>query len=74
MARGDYEEASGGLYARYDNWCEREHHRAYGTRRFAAELESRGYQRRHTKSGAVWISAFASEILDHPHVATELLP
>lgn len=53
--RGDYEEASGALYARYDFWCEREHHRAYGTRRFAAELETRGFQKRHTKNGSVWV-------------------
>ena len=52
--RGDYEEASGPLYGRYEVWCEREHHRPYGNRRFAAEMETRGFKRRHTKNGAMW--------------------
>jgi P4 family phage/plasmid primase-like protien len=50
-----YEEEAGLLYGRYEIWCEREHHRAYGNRRFAAELETRGFRKLHTRKGKVWV-------------------
>jgi P4 family phage/plasmid primase-like protien len=49
-----YDQPAGELYQVYKIWCEGEQLRWFGIKRFASELDGRGFKKGETKTGNVW--------------------